>query len=135
MNDATPKSRHDDGDTISLADHGATLYIGTSRVQRPDWMAADQWEALVAAALDHIHAMIVATRAACGDAATRATDPAQPSWYDHGVVRRLHGLEGDAVDPVAPVERAEAAARAAHAAGTCHLSEWSCSYCEQEAGR
>lgn len=33
-------------------------------------------------------------------------------------------------DPLAAIEAAEAAALAAHEAGTCHLSEWSCSYCE-----
>jgi len=30
----------------------------------------------------------------------------------------------------AAVANAEAAAVAAHNAGTCHLSEWSCSHCE-----
>ena len=33
----------------------------------------------------------------------------------------------------AAIERAEAEALRAHEAGTCHLSEWSCSACEQEA--
>ena len=32
---------------------------------------------------------------------------------------------------IAAVEAAEADALAAHNAGTCHLSEWSCSHCEQ----
>jgi hypothetical protein len=33
----------------------------------------------------------------------------------------------------AAVARAEAEALRAHEAGECHLSEWSCSACEQEA--
>lgn len=33
----------------------------------------------------------------------------------------------------AAVARAEAEALRAHEAGTCHLSEWSCTACEQEA--
>jgi hypothetical protein len=36
-------------------------------------------------------------------------------------------------DLVVAVERAEAEAFARHEAGTCHLSEWSCSYCEAAA--
>lgn len=35
-------------------------------------------------------------------------------------------------DFIAAVERAEAAALVAHDAGTCHLSEWSCSHCEAD---
>lgn len=34
---------------------------------------------------------------------------------------------------VAAVEAAEAEALRQHQAGTCHLSEWSCSYCEANA--
>ena len=33
----------------------------------------------------------------------------------------------------AAIERAEAEALRAHEAGTCHLSEWSCSHCETAA--
>lgn len=33
----------------------------------------------------------------------------------------------------AAIDRAYAEARARHEAGTCHLSEWSCSYCEAQA--
>ena len=36
---------------------------------------------------------------------------------------------------VAAVEHAEAEALRAHEAGTCHLSEWSCSHCETAAER
>ena len=36
---------------------------------------------------------------------------------------------------VAAIERAEAEALRAHEAGTCHLSEWSCSHCEAAAER
>ncbi len=35
----------------------------------------------------------------------------------------------------AAVARAEAEALRAHEAGTCHLSEWSCSHCEAAAER
>ena len=35
----------------------------------------------------------------------------------------------------AAVARAEAEALRAHEAGTCHLSEWSCSHCETAAER
>ena len=35
----------------------------------------------------------------------------------------------------AAIERAEAEALRAHEAGTCHLSEWSCSHCETAAER
>jgi hypothetical protein len=35
-------------------------------------------------------------------------------------------------DPIAAIEAAEQQARAEHEAGTCHLSEWSCSHCEAE---
>lgn len=43
------------------------------------------------------------------------------------------GVSGDAVDLLFDaIDAAEAAARAQHRAGTCHLSEWSCSYCEAE---
>ena len=35
----------------------------------------------------------------------------------------------------AAIERAEAEALRAHEAGTCHLSEWSCSHCEAAAER
>ena len=38
-------------------------------------------------------------------------------------------------DIFAAIDRAYAEALARHEAGTCHLSEWSCSYCEQEAER
>ncbi len=73
------------------------------RFQRPDWMPAEQWAEIKAATLDHIHATIEAIR---------GTD-----------------AEPDVVDAVA---QAEASALAAHNAGTCHLSEWSCSYCEAD---
>jgi hypothetical protein len=33
------------------------------------------------------------------------------------------------------IASAEAQARAEHDSGICHLSEWSCSYCESEARR
>lgn len=33
----------------------------------------------------------------------------------------------------AAIAAAEAVALAEHKAGTCHLSEWSCSHCESEA--
>ena len=35
-------------------------------------------------------------------------------------------------DMFAVIDRAYADAQAAHEAGTCHLSEWSCSHCEVE---
>lgn len=35
----------------------------------------------------------------------------------------------------AAIERAEAEALRAHEAGTCHLSEWSCTHCEAAAER
>lgn len=38
-------------------------------------------------------------------------------------------------DPIAAVAAAEAEVQAQHEAGTCHLSEWSCSYCEAEESR
>jgi hypothetical protein len=37
------------------------------------------------------------------------------------------------VDPFAAIDAAYAQALAEHNAGTCHLSEWSCSYCEASA--
>lgn len=36
-------------------------------------------------------------------------------------------------DLTTAIDRAEAQAHADHDAGTCHLSEWSCSWCEGEA--
>lgn len=36
-------------------------------------------------------------------------------------------------DPIAAIDRAYAEALARHKAGTCHQSEWSCSYCEATA--
>ena len=35
-------------------------------------------------------------------------------------------------DPVAAIESAEAEALTQHQRGECHLSEWSCSFCEAE---
>lgn len=35
-------------------------------------------------------------------------------------------------DPILAIDAAEAKALADHREGHCHLSEWSCSYCEAE---
>ena len=40
---------------------------------------------------------------------------------------------GGVMSAAEAVLRAEAEALRAHEAGTCHLSEWSCTACEQEA--
>jgi hypothetical protein len=36
------------------------------------------------------------------------------------------------MDVIEAIEAAEAEALRQHNAGTCHLSEWSCSWCEEE---
>ena len=50
------------------------------------------------------------------------------------VARDSHG-GGGVVSVAQAVADAEAEALRAHEAGTCHLSEWSCSHCEAAAER
>jgi len=68
--------------------------------------------------------MSEAMRADC-DRAAAAAGLTRAEWLRRAIVIG-HGVS-------AAVLRAEAEALRAHEAGTCHLSEWSCSHCESAA--
>ena len=58
------------------------------------------------------------------------------SWthigWSRGILALSEEAEDAVSDPTAAIAEAEAEALAQHQRGECHLSEWSCSFCEAE---